>query len=153
MWWCDHDSVIVWQLENHIEFWECPSHCDWYPHKVINTETKSFRLIPMFPSKLSWDFSKKNECNDLINKWKITFQVSDLKGKHFLDLVDSNNNLLEPSYIRGGPWLQNFGHSNSLCVRASRAITNHALIGEYRLSVIRWNCEQTLVGLGLRYGQ
>ena len=26
-----------------------------------------------------------------------------------------------------------FGHSNSLCVRVLRAITNHALIGEYRL--------------------
>jgi len=38
--------------ENHIKFWECPSHCNWYLHKVINTETKSFRPIPMFPSKL-----------------------------------------------------------------------------------------------------
>ena len=63
----------------------------------------------------------------------MTFQVSDLKGNHFLDLVDGDNNLLEPSYIRGGPWLQNFSHSNSLCARASRAITNHVPIGEYRL--------------------
>ena len=38
--------------ENHIKFWECPSHCNWYLYKVINTETKSFRPIPMFPSKL-----------------------------------------------------------------------------------------------------
>jgi len=27
----------------------------------------------------------------------------------------------------------NFGHSNSLCARVMRVITNHALIGEYRL--------------------
>ena len=32
-----------------------------------------------------------------------------------------------------GPWLQLVGHSNSLCAQASRAITNHAPIGEYRL--------------------
>jgi len=30
-------------------------------------------------------------------------------------------------------WLQYFGHSNSLCTQASRAIVNHASMGEYRL--------------------
>jgi len=65
-------------------------------------ETKFFKLIPMFLSKLSWNLSKKNEYDDLINKWKITFQVSDLKDKHFLDLVDGDNNLLELLYIRDG---------------------------------------------------
>jgi len=39
--------------ENHIEFWECPSHCNWHLHKVIDTETKSFRPTSIFPSKLS----------------------------------------------------------------------------------------------------
>jgi len=95
--------------ENHIKFWECSSYCNWHLHKVVNIETKSLRPTPIFPNKLSWDFSKKLECNDLAN------------------------NLLKPSYIRGGLWLQNFGHSNSLCIRATRAITNHAPIGEYRL--------------------
>ena len=63
----------------------------------------------------------------------MTFQALDLKGNHFLDLMDSNNKLLKPLYIKGGLWLQNFGHSNSLCARAIRAITNYTLIGEYRL--------------------
>ena len=75
------------------------------------------------------------------------FQASDLKGNYFLDLVDGNNNLLKLSYIRGSPWLQNFGHSNSLCVRTTRAITNHAPIGEYRLRFFpkkefRYPCSQ-----------
>jgi len=56
-----------------------------------------------------------------------------MKGKHFLDLVNNDNNTIEPSYIKEGSWLKYFGHSNSLCTRASRAITNHALIDEYRL--------------------
>jgi len=46
---------------------------------------------------------------------------------------NSDNKPLEPLYIKDGPWLQNFGHSNSLCARATRAITNHVSIGEYRL--------------------
>ena len=61
------------------------------------------------------------------------FQASDMKGKQFLDLVDSNNNPLELSYIKDGLWLQNFGYSNSLYARASRAITNYVPTGKYRL--------------------
>ena len=61
------------------------------------------------------------------------FQASDGKGNQFLDLLDDDLNPIELSYIKGGPWLQSFGHSNSLCARATRAITNHAPIGEYRL--------------------
>ena len=96
-------------------------------------ETKFFRPTPVLPSKLSWDYSKKIECNDLVKRWKMMFQASDMKDNQFLDLVDGNNNLLELLYIKRGLWLQNFGHSNFLCTRASRAIINHVFIGEYRL--------------------
>ena len=61
------------------------------------------------------------------------FQVSDLKGRNFINLVNSDNNILEPTYSKGGTWLQYFGHSNTLSARATRAITNHASIEEYRL--------------------
>ena len=63
----------------------------------------------------------------------MTFQVSDLKEKQFLDLLNNDNNIIELSYIKGKSWLKYFGYSNLLCVRATRAITNHAPIGEYRL--------------------
>ena len=119
--------------ENSIEFWKCSNQCKWSLHKVVAIEIKSFSLILLFPSKLSWDFSKKNKCDDLVNRWKITFQTSDMKGKHFLNLVDNDNNTIEPSYIKGGSWLKYLSHFNSLCTRASRATTNHAPISEYRL--------------------
>ena len=61
------------------------------------------------------------------------FQALDLKGRNFMDLVNSDNNVLEPTYSKGSTWLQYFGYSNMLCTRAIRAITNHAPIGEYRL--------------------
>jgi len=61
------------------------------------------------------------------------FQASDGKRKQFLNLLDNNSNDIKPSYVKGGPWLQAFGQSNTLCACTTRAITNHAPIGEYRL--------------------
>jgi len=118
---------------NSIEFWECPSKLKWRFHHDADKDSKAFSVIPLYPSKISWDFCKKTDCDESIKLWKMTFQASDRKGKHFLDLLDNELNIIEPSYTKGGPWLQSFGHSNSLCARAARAITNHAPIGEYRL--------------------
>jgi len=63
----------------------------------------------------------------------MTFQVSDRKERNFLNLVDDNYKDIELSYIKDGTWLQIFGHSNLVCAHITRAITNHALIGEYHL--------------------
>ena len=119
--------------ENSIEFWECPSCLKWRFHNDINKDFKSFNLTPSFPCKISWDYCKKTDSDDIINQWKMMFQASNGKEKHFLDLVDNNLNIIEPAYTKGGPWLQVFSHSNSLCARTMRAITNHAPIGEYQL--------------------
>ena len=119
--------------DNSIEFWECPSHLKWRFHHDVDKDSKSFHPTPAYPCKISWDYCKKTDSDSIINQWKMTFQVSDGKGKHFLDLLDDNFNTIEPSYTKGGPWLQVFGHSNSLCACATRAITNHAPIGEYQL--------------------
>ena len=118
---------------NSIKFWECPSWCDWSLYKAIDTETKQFHPQPLYPCKLSWNFSKKNECDNILSSWKMTFQASDLKGHHFPNLYGKYNNHFEPIYVKGSSWLKYFGHSNSLCVRATRAIVNHAPIGKYRL--------------------
>jgi len=59
--------------------------------------------------------------------------LSSFLTRNFLDLLGDNLNPIKPSSSKGSPWLLQFGHSNSLCAQASRAITNHAPIGEYRL--------------------
>jgi len=87
---------------NSIEFWECPSHLKWLLHDKVNKETKTVNLTPLFLCKNSWDFSKKNESDDIIKAWKMTFQASDLKGNHFLDLLDNNNKIIELTYAKGG---------------------------------------------------
>jgi len=58
----------------------------------------------------------------------MTFQASDDRGHHFLDLLDEDSNPLEPSTENGGLWLKHFSHSNLLYARATRAIVNHAPI-------------------------
>ena len=119
--------------DSTIKFWECPSHSNWILHKAVNKETKKLHSSPTLPWKLLWDFSKKRECNNLINYWKMIFQASDDKGHNFLELLDGEDKPLELTYSKGGTWLKYFGHSNSLCARASRAIINHVPIREYQL--------------------
>jgi len=119
--------------ENSIEFWECPSCLNWRLHWSVDKESKLFNPQPLFPSKISWDYCKKSDSDNIINQWKITFQALDGKGRNFLDLVNNNYKIIELSYIKGGPWLQAFGLSNLLCARTTRAITNHAPIREYCL--------------------
>ena len=119
--------------DNTIEFWECSSHLKWRFYKDIDKDSKSFNPTPIFPYKTSWDYCKKTDSDDVIKQWKMQFQASDRKGNNFMDLLDDDSNVIEPSYIKGGAWLQVFGHSNSLCTQATRVITNHTPIGEFCL--------------------
>ena len=136
-----HSAAILSELQkffnsnelNSIEFWECPSKIKWRFHDDVDKDSKSFLVIPSFSSKISWDYCKKSDCDEINKLWKMTFQVSDGRGNYFLDLLDDNLNAIKPHQVKGGLWLQLFGHSNLLCARATRAITNHTPIGEYRL--------------------
>jgi len=87
---------------NSIEFWEYPSCLKWHLHKEVNKETKTFNLTPLYPYKTSWDFSKKSKSDDILKVWKMMFQASDLKENQFLDLLDNDNNIIKPSYVKEG---------------------------------------------------
>ena len=139
---------------NSIEFWECPSHLKWHPHNEVDKETKTFNSIPLFPCKISWDLNKKSKSDTILKVWKITFQASNLKGNQILDLLNDKNNIIEPSYIKEGSWLKTFGHSNSLCVCVTRAITNHTPIGKYILrfsSRKEFKCPYSVYPIESRY--
>ena len=58
---------------NSIKFWDCPSHENWTLHSLVNKEMKKFNLVLIFPCKSSWDFNRKNECNKILNNWRMTF--------------------------------------------------------------------------------
>ena len=76
---------------NSIKFWEYLSHLKWCLYDKVSKETKAFNLTLLLLCKNSWDFSKKNKSDNIINIWKMIFQALDLKGNHFLDLLDNNN--------------------------------------------------------------
>jgi len=59
--------------------------------------------MPVYACKMSWDYSKKTECDNILNNWKMTFQALDGKGNQFLNLLDNNFNIIEPFYAKGGP--------------------------------------------------
>ena len=63
----------------------------------------------------------------------MTFKLSDLKGRNFLHLLNNDLSEIKPSYIKGGSWIKHFGFSNLLYAYTTRAIINHAVIGEYCL--------------------
>ena len=54
---------------------------------------------------MSWNHSKKTECNDFLQNWKMTFQALDGKSQHFLNLLNVKLNVIEPFYAKKGPWL------------------------------------------------
>jgi len=118
---------------NHIEFWNCPSKQRWPLHALVDKDSKSFDSVIIFPCKSSWDFCKKRECDSVLSQWKMSFQATEFRGRNFLELLNDNLNPIKLSNIKGSPWLQQFGHSDSLCARATRAIINHASISKYCL--------------------
>jgi len=52
-----------------ITFWDCSSSAKCCPHLVVDQETKQFNIEPSFPCKSSWDFSKKEECDSILQNW------------------------------------------------------------------------------------
>ena len=89
-----------------------------------------------------WSTSHANHLGTSVRNTSVT-TLYHSRRHHFKCLIskeeissnfwDSDSQSLVPSNIKGGLWLQHFSHSNSLCTRATRAIINHAPIGEYRL--------------------
>ena len=116
-----HSALILSELQsffasnpdNSIKFWKYLSHLRWRFHHDINKDSKSFKPIPILPYKISWDYCKKSDSDDIIKQWKMMFQALDRKVNYSLDLLDNDLNIIEPSYSKGGSWLQAFGHSNS----------------------------------------
>ena len=86
-----HTAAILSELQgffnsshdNSIEFWECPSRLKWRFHKDINKDSKSFYLTSAYPCKISWDYCKKTDSDNIINQQKMTFLL--------WDALDMNN--------------------------------------------------------------
>ena len=58
------------------------------------------------------------------------FQALDYKRNNFFNLLDNKYLSIKPIYTKDSAWLELFEHSNLLYARTTRAITNHAPIGD-----------------------
>jgi len=117
---------------NCIHFWYCPSKAEWPRHKIVNTQVKEADDFPILPSKISFLFSRKKKCNDILKEWQDTFPNNRKRGQLFLDFEDDKGKVLKPTYTNGGLWLPFVESSNSLCARFTCMTTRHAPISEYR---------------------
>jgi len=71
-----HTTAILSELchffnKNHeisIEFWECPSCLKWKFHKNVDKDSKLFNPILSYSCKISWDYCKKSDSDNIINQ-------------------------------------------------------------------------------------
>ena len=98
---CELRDFFNEDINNHIEFWNCSSNKNWLLHSAVDKDSKIFNLSTSFLYKSSWNFSKKHNYNNILSQQKMSFQVSDLKERNFLDLLNNNFNPLKLSNIKG----------------------------------------------------
>jgi len=87
---------------NKIHFWYCPSRAEWPKHKLVDDQVKASLYIPIFPSKESYLFSKKKECDNILCKWQSSFANSLKKGHYFLNFEDKKERVIKPTYAKEG---------------------------------------------------
>ena len=93
-------EFFIKNLSNSIDFLDCPSNDKWPIHSIVD---KDFNLTLLFPYKLSWNFERKSEYDNISNIWKIMFQVSNIIGRQFLNLSNDDIYPIEPLYTKEGP--------------------------------------------------
>ncbi|KAF8220917.1 hypothetical protein L208DRAFT_1536816 [Tricholoma matsutake] len=75
----------------------------------------------------------RNQIEKVVCKdWHIWFAEPLYRGWHFLQLKGVRGKPVLPSTHKGGPWLKVMGNSTTDTSCATRMITGHAPIGEYR---------------------
>jgi hypothetical protein len=83
-------------------------------------------------TRATLNFCREKSSAQNLDWWDNMFNNPKYRGSNFLHLWGKEGKIHRPSSHKGGKWLQAFGSDVQLCACASRAILNHAPIGEYR---------------------
>jgi len=98
----------------------------------VDNQVKVAVNIPIYPSRNLYLFSRKKECDNALKEWQLLFSSSTKKDQQFLDFEDKKQNIIKPTYIKGGSWLLSIGFTNVLCTQFTCMTTGYASIGKYR---------------------
>jgi len=124
-------SFLEKDRRNSIYFWQYPNKAQWPRHKLVDEQVKVAENLPVHPSRNSFLFSRKKECDDVLKEWQTAFSSGKKKGQLFLEFEDDKQSVIKPTYSKGGSWLPSISFSNALCARFTCMTTGHAPIGEY----------------------
>jgi len=64
----DFKEFFAMNSNNSIDFWDYLDSIKWSPYLLVNKESKCLKINPVFLSKSSWEFSRKEDCNSIICK-------------------------------------------------------------------------------------
>ena len=118
--------------DTSIDFWDCPSKAQWSLHHLVHEDVTNTRIAAGRYPATSLDALCSKSTTSCLDTWRSSFSHPSSQGRHFLSLKGSNRKPLQPSYTKGGSWLPFIAESVTLCARTTRAILNHAPIGEFR---------------------
>jgi len=87
---------------NRIHFWYCPGKAKWPRHKLVDNQVKASTNALELLCKNSHLFSRKRECNNILQEWQSTFTNSLKRGHYFLMFEDEDQRVIKPTYAKGG---------------------------------------------------
>ena len=131
---------------HRIEFWDCLSNAEWSLHQMVHNDVTNTRVAAGLHPATSLDALRSKSVLSCLDAWRTAFNCLTVQGRHFLTLKGKNCKPLQPSYSKGGSWLTHIGQPVTLYARATRAILNHAPIGEYRQRFFPAECTQCPCG-------
>ena len=132
--------------DTSIDFCDCPSKAQWSLHHLVHEDVTNTRIAAGRHPATSLDALRSKSTTSCLDAWRSSLSHPSSQGHHFLSLKGGNRKPLQPSYAKGGSWLPFIAESVTLCARATRAILNHAPIGEFRQRFFPAECTQCPCG-------
>ena len=64
----DLRSFFIKKNNNSISFWDCPSSNKCFFYLLVDKELKHHKIDSILSSRISWELSKRKECNSIVKK-------------------------------------------------------------------------------------
>jgi ribonuclease HI len=114
-----------------IHLYYVPGHKGILINELVDSDAQAqARSNEYQPDTISVSIARQTSEADALRAWTLDSRKPAIRGKQYLF---SGRKPPKPTTKKGGGlFMRAFGSSNSLAARASRAITNHAPLGDYR---------------------